>query len=146
MLELDGATVERWSIVMGAAGIQHGFNVLLDPDSLQLAATNGGNPLESLAESLIVHLDPWRETHGSPAAKARRYGWPDDSRLVPKIMTVRDGGPADLSRTEARLLALALRAVVEQDAKRLTVAGAASIRGEIRFDDGIIGHFEVARP
>jgi hypothetical protein len=146
MLELDGTTIERWSIVMGAAGIQHGFNVLLDPDALEFAATSGGNPLESLDESLIVHLDRWRETHGSAAAKARRYGWPDDARLVPKIMTVRDGGPADLSRTEARLLALALRAVIDQDAKRLTVAGAAPIRGEIRFDDGVVGHFEVARP
>jgi hypothetical protein len=145
-LELDGDTIERFSIVLGAAGIQRGFNVVTDPKALEDAADAGGNPLEHLEQSLIVHLDPWRETHGVLADKARRYGWPDDARLVPKILTVRGGEPADLSRTDARLLALAVRAVLDQNAKRLTVAGAAAIQGELRFEDGVVGRFEVARP
>jgi hypothetical protein len=65
---------------------------------------------------------------------------------VPKIMTVRSKEPADLSRTDARMLALAARAVLEQDAKRITVVGAAPIQGELHFEDGVIGHFEVTRP
>lgn len=144
-LELDGHTIERTGIVIGAAGIQRGFNVTPDPESLQRAANDAGNPLVHLEQALIVHLNPRRETSDLFAGKAQRYDWPDDAALFPELLTVRDGQPADLSRDDARLLALSLRAVVAQDTKRLTAVGASPVTGEVAFEDGG-GRFEVARP
>lgn len=43
-------------------------------------------------------------------------------------------------------LALALGAVVEQDAKRLVAVGAQTVVGEVAFEAGVVGRFEVARP
>jgi hypothetical protein len=57
-------------------------------------ATDEGNrrdPLERLDGAVVVHLDPWRETKGGFADKARRYGWPSEERLVPSLLTDRDG-------------------------------------------------------
>jgi hypothetical protein len=150
-LEVDGATVERACLVLGNAGLQHGFNAVADPTMLERLATDENSrrdPLQHLDHALIVHLDPWRETKGVFADKARRYGWPSEARFVPSLLTVRDGGPADLSCSDTRLLALALRAVLTEDARRLTVAkaGSATTTGEVTFDDGSVGRFGVVRP
>jgi hypothetical protein len=151
MLEVDGARVERACLVLGNAGVQHGFNAVADPAMLERLATDEStrrDPLSQLDEALIVHLDPWRETRGVYAAKARRYGWPSEARFVPSLLTVRDGRPADLSRTDTRLLTLALQAVLTEDARRLNVvkADSATTTGEVVFDDGSIGIFQVTRP
>jgi hypothetical protein len=68
--------------------------------------------------------------------------------FVPSLLTVHDGGPADLSGTDTRLLTLALQAVLTEDARRLTVVKAASATatGETVFDDGSVGIFRVTRP
>jgi hypothetical protein len=150
-LEVEGASVERVCVVLGNAGLQHGFNAVADPTMLEhLAADESSrrNPLQHLDQALIVHLDPWRETKGVHGDKARRYGWPSEARFVPSLLTVRDGGPADLSCADSRLLTLALRAVLTEDARRLTVAGAgsATTAGEVTFHDGSVGRFAVARP
>jgi hypothetical protein len=99
-------------------------------------------------QALVVHLDPWRETKGVHADKARRYGWPSEERFVPSLLTVRNGGPADLSCTDTRLLTLASQAVLTEDARRLTVvrAPSATTTGEVIFDDGSVGIFRVTRP
>ena len=150
-LEIDGARVEKACIVLGNAGLQHGFNAVNDAAAIErLAAVEStrGSPLQHLNESLIVHLDPWRETKGVYADKARRYGWPSAARFVPSLLTVRDGGPADLSATDTRLLTLALRGVLAADERRLAVVSsdAATSTGEVAFDDGAVGRFEVVRP
>lgn len=148
----NGEWLGRSAVVLGAAGIQRGLNVLLDHAHLakfeELAERNdpGANPLEVLEASLIVHLDPWRDTHGLAAVKARRFGWASHARLVPSLFTVRDGGPADLSGDDARLLALATHALLAQDAKSLSVVGGPPETGTIQFGDGVAGRFEVARP
>jgi hypothetical protein len=148
--ELNGVAVERDCVVLGNAGLQHGFNAIPDANNLLLASdsdSDSDNPLEHLHDSLIVHLDPWRETHGLYADKARRYEWPSQARFVPSLLTVRQGGPADLSRGDARLLALALHGVVTQDARRLAPAGeAAAVTGELVYADGTVGRFAVDRP
>jgi hypothetical protein len=96
--------------------------------------------------SLIVHLSPWRKTSGAFAVKARRYGWQEAASLVPEMYTVRDGQVADLSRGDVRLLALATSAVVEQDAKRLVAVGSSTVAGEVKFEDDVVGRFEIERP
>jgi hypothetical protein len=148
--ELDGAAVERDCVVLGNAGLQHGFNAMPDANNLLLASDSYGDsdsPLEHLHDALIVHLDPWRETRGMYADKARRYAWPSQARFVPSLLTVRQGGPADLSRGDARLLALALHGVVTQDARRLVPAGeGAAVTGELVYADGTVGRFAVDRP
>lgn len=146
-LELDATAVQRDCLVLGNAGVQHGFNVIPDANDLLLASTSSaGNRLEHLDEALIVHLDPWRETHGVYADKARRYRWPSDAPFVPSVLTVHDGRPADLSSTDTRLLAIALHGVIAQDARRLTVAGNTVVTGQVTFADGTVGRFEVNRP
>ena len=150
-LEIDGTSVERACLVLGNAGLQHGFNVVADPvmfERLATDASSGRDPLQHLDQALLVHLDPWRETKGVAAEKARRYGWPSGARFVPSLLAVRAGGPADLGCADARLLTVALRAVLTEDARRLVVAdaGAVSTTGEVTLDDGAVGRFEVARP
>lgn len=143
-LELDGRTVERTAIVLGSAGVQRGFNLTADSDSLQRAATEGGDPLTSLEGAFVVHLNSWRGVSGVFALKARRYGWDDDATLVPQLFTVRDGEPADLNRDDSRLLALALRGVVAWDSRPLGVVGDAAAAGTLTFDGGAVGRYEVA--
>jgi hypothetical protein len=150
-LEIGGASVERACLVLGNAGLQYGFNAVADPvmfERLAVDESSRRDPLQHMEQALVVHLDPWRETKGVYADKARRYGWSSEERLVPSLLTVRDGGPADLSCTDARLLTLALQAVLTEDARRLTVvkAPSATTTGEVVFDDGSAGLFRVTRP
>lgn len=71
--ELGGTSVERDCLILGNAGVQHGFNVLPDANNLLLASDEEGpRRWEHLDEAVIVHLDPWRETSGLFADKARR--------------------------------------------------------------------------
>jgi len=146
--EINGTTIQRDCLVLGNAGLQRGFNVIPDADDLLRASSSDtANRWTHLDDALIVHLDPWRETHGVYADKARRYAWPTDAPFVPSLLTVRDGGPADLSASDSRVLALALHAVLTQDARRLVAAGAnAIVAGELTFADNTIGRFEVDRP
>jgi hypothetical protein len=145
-LEFAGRAVERTGIVLGAAGVQHGFNVTADPDALQRAATGADDPRDAFEGALIVHLNPWREVGGVFADKARRYGWPAHASLVPQMYTVRDGEPADLSVEDARLLGLAVSAVVARAGKRLVAVDTAAPTGELTFGDGSVGRYEVLRP
>jgi hypothetical protein len=94
----------------------------------------------------VVHLDPWHETTGRFADKAKRYGWPSNTTLAPSFTSVHEGRPADLSRSEVRILALALHGVVSQDARRLTAADKPTVTGELTFPDGTVGRYEVSRP
>lgn len=145
-LDLEDDVVERTGIVLGAAGIQRGFNFTTDPEALSRAADEAGNPLQHLDQALIVHLSRWRDTSGLFADKARRYGWQEDAELAPELLTVRDGAPADLSGEDARLLALALRAVIEQDAKRVVAVGSPPVAGQVAFEGGVVGRYEIERP
>lgn len=146
-LELEGDHVELDCIVLGNGGVQHGFNAV--PDADQLLAASAGTPgerLEHLDGALMVHLDTWRETPGRCAGKARRYGWPSATRFAPSLTSVHAGRPADLGRSEVRTLALAVRGVLSQDARRLVSADKPAVTGEVRFADGTVGRYDVTRP
>jgi hypothetical protein len=146
-LDLDGNHVEFDCLVLGNAGPQRGFNAV--PDAQQLLTASTSRPSDSLSHldgALIVHLDSRRETSGRFADKARRYGWPSADGLVPSLTSVHDGQPADMSRTEVRLLALALRGVLSQHARRLVSADKPSVTGELTFADSTVGRYDVARP
>ena len=148
-LDLDGETTELDCLVLGNAGVQHGFNAVPDADNLLRAAKASANRnrFVDLEGALIVHLDPWRETHGVAADKARRYGWRSDARLVPNVLTVRGHQAADFSRNDARLLILALHGLLEQDARpRIAADANRMLTGQIAFDDGTVGRYEVGRP
>lgn len=146
-LDLDGDHIELDCIVLGNAGVQHGFNAVPDAGQLLTASTSGaGDTLSHLDGALLVHLDPWREMPGRFADKARRYGWPSTHRLVPSLTSVHGGQPADLSRTEVRLLALVVRGVLSQDARRLVAADKPSVTGKLTFADATVGRFDVTRP
>lgn len=146
-LEVDGTHVDLDCLVLGNAGMQHGFNAI--PDAEQLLAASSGpaaDRLNQLDGAVMVHLDPWRETPGRFADKARRYGWPSTARLAPSLTSVHDGQPADLSRAEVRTLALALHGVLSQDSRRLVTADKPAVNGELTFHDGTTGRYVVSRP
>jgi hypothetical protein len=145
-IELADLKVERTGIVLGAAGVQHGFNLTADPDALHRAATGETDVREAMEGAMIVHVDPWREIGGMFADKARRYGWPESASLVPQMYTVRDREPADLCVEDVRLLTLALLAVVAAHGRHLAAVDAPAISGEVAFGDGSVGRYEVARP
>ena len=146
-LELDGGHLDLDCLVLGNAGMQHGFNAVPDAAQLLAASTSpADDSLNHLDGALIVHLDPWRETPGRFADKARRYGWPSSTRLAPSLTSVHDGQPADLSRSEVRILALALRGVLSQDARRLTAVDKPTVTGDLTFPDATVGRYDVSRP
>jgi hypothetical protein len=145
-LDLAGENLTRTGIVLGAAGVQHGFNLTEDPDALRRAATGEVDARVAMEGALIVHLDPWQEVGGMFADKARRYGWAQETSLVPQFYTVRDGEPADLNVGEARLLSLSMSAVVACEDKRLVAVDAPALRGELAFPDGTVGRYDLARP
>lgn len=146
-LDLDGNQVELDCVVLGNAGVQHGFNALPDAEQLLTASTSRPNDsLRHLDGALIVHLDPWRQTPGRFADKARRYGWPSTNTLAPSLTSVHGGQPSDMSRTEVRVLALALRGVLSQDARRLVTADKPAVTGELTFADATVGRYDITRP
>ncbi len=146
-LELGGDHVDLDCLVLGNAGLQHGFNAVPDADQL-LAASTGmtDDPLGQLDGALMVHLEPWRETPARFADKARRYDVPGSARFAPSLVSIHARQPADLSQREVRILGLALRGVLSQDARRLASTDKFAVTGELTFADASVGRYEVRRP
>jgi hypothetical protein len=111
---VDGAAARYVPVVLGKDGIQHGLVLYpgaVLPDSL--FRWRPGQPAASPPGTLICYLDPPSERTPDAIGRATRYGWPDDAPLVPLFATMTDDGrPADISRDDARQLALAAAAVL----------------------------------
>jgi hypothetical protein len=117
VIRIDGTAARYIAIVIGAEGVQRGL-VLYPGGALpdNLGDRRGGAPEPVPAGSVLFYLDPPAEAPPEFSAKAARYGWPPDADLIPVwLTTTGQHGPADLDRTAAQRLTLAIAAVLAHD-------------------------------
>lgn len=114
LVTVDGAATRYVPVVLGRDGIQHGLVLYpgaVLPDSL--LSWRPGQPATVPPGSVMCYLDPPDERAPEAIGRSARYGWPDDAPLAPLYGAASgDGRPADISRTDARRLALAMTAVL----------------------------------
>lgn len=143
-LTIDTTTENYVAIVMGNAGIQRGL-ALYSGTSLpkNLSMSLGAVP----SGTLLLFLDPEGEVPVEFTRKARRYGWPADTPLLPAWVAGSPHGPSDVSDVEARRLTVALAAVLAVDAQGPVLAEAETtpIPGEVSLAGGRLARYEIAR-
>lgn len=122
----DGLSEQYVAIVMGQAGIQHGLALYAGHD---LPADTRANEPEP--GSIVLLLDPPDELPLDVTAKAHRYGWPTSESLSPAFMTCGPDGPEEISQADARVLTIALTAVLALDQRGLRPAEDATLRGAV---------------
>ena len=103
----DGLSEQYLALVMGQAGIQHGLALYAGHDLPADARTNEPQP-----GSIVLLLDRPDELPVDIATKAQRYGWPTTESLSPAFMTFGPDGPEEISQADARVLTIALTAVL----------------------------------
>jgi hypothetical protein len=116
VIRIDGTPARYVTIVLGAEGVQHGL-VLYPGGALPDAVGDWrpGAPTPVPAGTIMFYLDPPAEAPQEFGAKAVRYGWPADADLTPVWLTTGQHGAADLDRTAAQRLTVAIAAVLAHD-------------------------------
>jgi hypothetical protein len=116
VVRIDDTPARYVTIVLGAEGVQRGL-VLYPGGALPetLVGWRPGAPTSVPAGSLLFYLDPPAEVPQEFRGKAARYGWPADASLVPVWLTTGPHGPADLDRTAAQRLTVAIAAILVHD-------------------------------
>jgi len=113
---IDGGSASYVVSVIGREGLQAGLvlypgrhpsDVVIPSDDWQPE-----DPLPFREGSLLLHLNPPDDTLADMAAKALRYGWPPDARLMPVWLNAGPDGFGELSRTDAQRMALAIAGVL----------------------------------
>lgn len=145
-VELDGAAARYVAVVIGQEGIQRGL-ALYPGQKLpaQVRDWRPGEPVSWPADALLLWLDPPAEVPPEFAAKAARYGWPDDADLLPVCLaTAASGGPADLDQRAAHHLTLAIVAVLAHDRHRATPGNGSGVTtGQTTLAGGQLGGYRV---
>jgi hypothetical protein len=140
-----GKTARRYvAVILGQEGIQRGLACY--PGAVLPAGLHEWEPDRPVplpAGTLFLWLDPPDEVPAEFAAKARRYGWPAGSALLPVALASAGDGPADLDQTAARHLSLAVSAVL--DHHRRPLADDAGTTGTQRLGDGGQGSYTIRR-
>ena len=122
----DGLTEHYLALLMGQEGIQHGLALYAGHDLPAATRTNEPTP-----GSIVLLLDPPDELPLDITTKAQRYGWPTTESLSPAFMAFGPDGPEEISQADARVLTVALTAVLAFDQRRLRPAGDGPLRGAV---------------
>ncbi|MDQ2724363.1 MAG: hypothetical protein M3Y36_02545 [Actinomycetota bacterium] len=103
--------------VIGAEGVQRGL--ILHPGTALPAGLDGtpGIAAAVRAGTLMFFLDPPSEAPPGFAAKAARYGWPDDAELIPSWVASGPDGPEDVSSNDVERIGVAIAAVLSHDGR-----------------------------
>jgi hypothetical protein len=145
VVKIDGVAVRYVAVVIGQEGIQRGL--VLYPGALLADGLSGWEPGRSVplpAGTVLLWLDPPDEVPPEFAAKAVRYGWPQDADLIPVCLTGGPDGPADLDRRSAHHLTLAIAAVLAHDRHRpIPGNGVTKTTGELTLADNQQGTYSI---
>lgn len=126
-LDIDDGLAEQYlAVVMGQAGIQHGLALYAEHN---LPADTRAN--EPQPGSIVLLLDAPDELAVDITTKAERYGWPTTESLSPAFMTFGPDGPEEISQADARVLTIALTAVLALDQRGLRPAEDGTLRGAV---------------
>ncbi len=147
LLRINGPiTSDHVAIVLGHEGVQRGLVLypgLAPPAGLRdhHPGWRGAVPPGTLMSTLDSPIDVPEEFTN----RAKRYGWPADSDLVPVFLTVTDDGAQEPSRTDVQTLTIALAAVSRHDEHRASRRGNASqaTRDGLALGDGGLATFGI---
>ena len=150
VVTIDDESRRYVAVVLGQQGVQRGLALYPGtalPDSL--ASWRPGQPVPVPEGSLVLWLDPPEEVPSEFAAKAARYGWPDDLDLDPVPAGVATDGLIDLDRRAAQTLTLALAAVIAHRRPRAVRSHPAqenqrATTGTVPLTDGRVGEFTIS--
>lgn len=146
-IALPGATSRHTGVIMGNGGLQHGLVIYPGENApAGLDDWEPGQPVAMPADTLLCTLDLPQELPLELTAKARRYGWPLDTELVPVFLRLGpDEEGADLGRRDVHRLTVALAAVTTHDSRGPIVVEPATeaTTGTVAFSDGTTGNFSV---
>ncbi|MGN6605649.1 MAG: hypothetical protein ACTHMS_01375 [Jatrophihabitans sp.] len=133
-LQLADVTAEFTAIVMGQAGVQHGLAVYPGDELPAYLSAEPGEE-EPPPGTILLFLDAPAEVPADVIARAERYGWPAGDDLVPFVIVYGDGGPTEVGREDARLLAAVTAAVTAFDGRGPVSASAGPVTGSARVGD-----------
>jgi hypothetical protein len=146
VVDLAGESTSYVAVVIGRDGLQAGLvlypgrdqkDVVLPADDWQPE-----DPLPFLDGSLLLHLNPPDDTLADMAAKAIRYGWPEDATWMPVWLTAGPNGFADIDRTQAVHLTVALAGVLARHRKSGAAKKSAKTTGTLTLPAGA-GRFTI---
>jgi hypothetical protein len=125
VLTVDGDATSYIVSVIGQQGLQAGL-VLYPGDDHSDVVVPGDDwepddPLPFAPGTLLLHLNPPADTLADMAAKAIRYGWPEQATRMPVWLAAGPDGFADLDATGAHHLTLACEATLTH-ARKLSAA------------------------
>jgi hypothetical protein len=145
VVKIDGAAARYVAVVMGQEGIQRGL--VLYPGAVLADGLSDWEPGRSMplpAGTVLLWLDPPDEVPPEFAAKAARYGWPQDADLIPVWLVGGPDGRADLDRRSAHHLTLAIAAVLAHDRHRPAPGnGVTKTTGELTLADHQRGTYSI---
>jgi hypothetical protein len=145
VVKVDSEAARFVAVVLGREGIQRGL--MLSPGAVlsgQIQDWETGDAVRMPAGTLLFWLDPPGEQPDEFAAKAARYGWPNNAVLWPTWLAAGPGGLVELDPTGARRLTVAISAVLSHDQRRPQVrAGSSATRGEVVLADGQVATYTI---
>ena len=134
------------AVVMGNAGFEHGL-VLYPGDEVPPGLENWepGQDVPMPPGTLVCSLTAPVDLPADIRGKADRYGWPADVDLVPALMRLGPSGEAgDPGAEDVQLLAVALAAVTDHDARGPVAAGPReATTGSVVLADGRRARFSL---
>jgi hypothetical protein len=134
------------AVVLGHEEVQHGL--VLYPGSdvpIGLRSVKPGQRAPTPPGTLMFTLDSPHEPPPEFTAKARRYGWPLEEKLVPVFLTVDGDGPSELGQNDVQRLTVAITAVTRYDRRGLVLLAGSSqaVKGRLTLADTTNASFTI---
>jgi hypothetical protein len=146
---IEGRSTSYVAAVIGREGLQAGLVLYPGKDSSAVVVPADDwqpeDPLPFREGSLLLHLNPPDNTLEEMAAKAVRYGWPADARLMPVWLSASPDGFGDLAQTDAALLTVSIAGVLARHRRAAGPKGRRTARttGSLALASGIEGRYTV---
>jgi hypothetical protein len=135
-----GESTSYVGVVIGRDGLQAGLVLYPGRDQSAVVLPDDDwepeDPLPFLDGSLLLHLNPPDDTLADMAAKAIRYGWPEDAAWMPVWLTAGPDGFADIDRIQAIHLTVALAGVLARHRRFASAKKAAKTIGTVELPGG----------
>lgn len=147
-IESESASYLAW--VIGRQGQQAGLVLQPGKDlSAVVIPSDDWQPSDALPfqpGSLLLHLNPPDDTLEDMAAKAVRHGWPEDAPWMPVWLTAGPEGFADMSRSQAVFLTLAIAGVLARHQRGTGSKGRRTHRttGSLALAGNVAGRYIVS--
>lgn len=140
-LTVDGELTNYVPVILGHDRIQLGL-VLYPGIEMPESVTSWkpGQDVQMPDGTLMCYLEPPEETPRESVDKAVRYGWAPGAELFPIFASIVPNGLGDISRREARHLALATAAVLQHRSKP---DAEYESTGTMAFPDGRYGEYSI---